>query len=134
MSRLRLALGLAAAAAVPLGIGAACFSERAGGPTFSGAAECRVPISVIDSMHVVVAIRTFAFVPDTITVPVGATVTWVNCESPLIEPHTTTSDSLGWNSPQFAAGERFTRRFDVAGEFPYHCEPHPFMVGKIVVP
>jgi plastocyanin len=134
VSRLRLALGLAAAAAVPLGIGAACFSERAGGPTFSGAAECRVPVTVIDSMHFVVAINNFAFLPDSIAVPLGATVTWVNCESPLIEPHTTTSDSAGWSSPQFAAGERFTRRFDAdTGKFTYHCEPHPFMVGKVVV-
>jgi plastocyanin len=112
---------------------AACFSERGSGPGVSGAAECSVPVSTIDSMHFFVAIRDFAFHPDSLTVPVGATVTWVNCESPLIEPHTTTSDSPGWNSPQFAAGERFTRRFDAAGEFPYHCEPHPFMVGKVVV-
>ncbi|HEV8401044.1 MAG TPA: cupredoxin family copper-binding protein [Gemmatimonadales bacterium] len=111
---------------------AACFSERAGGPAPT-LAECRVPVTVVDSMHFLVAIRDFAFHPDSIAVPVGATVTWVNCESPLIEPHTTTSDSPGWNSPQFAAGERYSRRFDAAGVFPYHCEPHPFMLGKVVV-
>src|SRR5918996_1294526 len=107
----------------------ACFSERGAGPEPVTLAECSVPVSVIDSMHFVVAIRDFTFRPDSISVPAGATVTWVNCEPAIIEPHTTTSDAPGWSSPQFPAGERFSHRFDVAGEFPYHCEPHPFMVG-----
>jgi plastocyanin len=111
----------------------ACFSERGAGPGPSGAAECSVPVTVIDSMNFIVAINNFAFVPDSILIPVGATVTWVNCEPPIIEPHTTTSDSPGWDSPQFSAGQRFSRRFDTAGVFPYHCQPHSFMVGKIVV-
>ena len=136
MSRLHLALGLAAAAAVPLAIGAACFSERAGGPTFSGAAECRVPVTVIDSLHYLVAMRAFAFHPDSITVPVGATVTWVNCEDVGVEPHTTTSDTTGiWDSSDLSPGARFSHRFPAAGAFPYHCTPHKDigMVGLIVV-
>jgi plastocyanin len=111
----------------------ACFSERGAGPSVNTAAECRVPVTVIDSTNFIIAIRDFAFRPDSIMVPVGATVTWVNCEPAIIEPHTTTSDSPGWSSPQFSAGERFSRRFDSAGVFSYHCEPHPFMVGKVVV-
>jgi plastocyanin len=126
-----------AAVATLVGLGlavvAACFSERAGGPIVAGAAECRVPVSVIDSMHVVVAIRDFAFHPDSITVPVGATVTWVNCEIPPQEPHTTTSSTTVWDSPELNPGDRYSRTFGAAGTFPYHCTPHPFMLGKIVV-
>jgi len=133
VSHLRLALGLAAAAAVPLGIGAACFSERAGGPTFSGAAECRVPVTVIDSMHILIAIRNFAFVPDSIVVPAGATVTWVNCEDVGVEPHTTTSETALWDSPDLSTGSRFSRTFAAPGTFPYHCTPHPQMLGTVVV-
>jgi plastocyanin len=117
-------------------VAAACFSERAGGPTFSGAAECRVPVTVIDSMHILIAMRNFRFVPDTITVPVGATVTWVNCEDVGVEPHTTTSDTTGiWDSSEFSPGARFSHRFPAAGTFPYHCTPHRLlgMVGQIVV-
>ena len=117
-------------------VAAACFSERAGGPRFSGAAECRVPVSVIDSLHVIVAMRDFQFVRDTITVPVGATVTWVNCEDVGVEPHTTTSDTPGiWDSSEFSPGARFSHRFPAAGVFPYHCTPHRdlLMVGQIVV-
>jgi plastocyanin len=124
VSRLRLALGLAAAAAVPLGIGAACFSERAGGPDVVVAAECRVPVSVIDSRHVIVAIRDFAFRPRSIRVPVGTTVTWVNCEPEGVEPHTTTADGGLWDSPELAPGARYTRTFSEMGTFAYHCTPH----------
>lgn len=119
------ALGCAAALA--------CFSERGAGPSPSGAVECSVPVSVIDSMHFVVAIRDFTFRPDSIKVPPGATVTWVNCEDVGHEPHTTTSDSPAWDSPELSPGNRFSHTFPSGGTFPYHCTPHPFMLAKVVV-
>ena len=127
----RLIIGGLALAGVVI---AACFSERGSGPVVTGAAECRVPVTVIDSMHYIVAIRNFGFHPDSLKVPVGATVTWVNCETPPQEPHTTTSDNAVWNSPDLSPGDRFSHTFPGAGSFPYHCTPHPFMTGKVVVP
>jgi plastocyanin len=122
------------AAVLGLILGAvACFSERAAGPVAS-LAECRVPVTVIDSMHYLVAIRDFAFHPDSLAVPAGATVTWVNCETPPQEPHTTTSDTTGvWASPELSPGARYSHTFGATGAFPFHCTPHPFMLGKIVV-
>ena len=127
MKRLLVVLG-----AVACAIALACFSERGSGPV-AGPAECRVPVSVIDSLHFIVAIRNFAFHPDSIAVPAGATVTWVNCEDVGQEPHTTTSDNAVWNSPDLNPGQRFSHPFATAGAFPYHCTPHPFMLGKIIV-
>ncbi len=127
MKRLLVVLG-----AVACAIALACFSERGSGPV-AGPAECRVPVSVIDSLHFIVAIRNFAFHPDSIAVPAGATVTWVNCEDVGQEPHTTTSDNAVWNSPDLNPGQRFSHTFATAGAFPYHCTPHPFMLGKIIV-
>jgi len=114
----------------------ACFSERGSGPSLNTAAECRVPVTVIDSMHVIVAMRDFAFHPDSIAVPPGGTVTWVNCEDVGVEPHTTTSDTTGiWDSSDLSPGARFSHRFPAVGVFPYHCTPHRSigMVGKVVV-
>ncbi len=128
----RLIVGVLALAGLAV---VACFSERGSGPV-SGAAECRVPVTVIDSMHYIIAIRDFAFHPDSIAVPVGATVTWVNCEDVGVEAHTTTSDTTGvWDSPLLIPGARFSRPFPTAGVFPYHCTPHRDlgMVGKLVV-
>lgn len=127
---------LGALAGLGLAAVAACFSERAGGPIVAGAAECRVPVTVVDSLHVIIALRDFRFFPDTITVPVGATVTWVNCEDVGVEPHTTTSDTTSvWDSSDLIPGARFSRRFSAPGAFPYHCTPHRDldMVGQIVV-
>lgn len=111
----------------------ACFSERGSGPSVNPAAECTVPVSVIDSTHYIVAIRDFAFHPDSISVPVGATVTWVNCEDVGQEPHTTTADGGAWSSPDLSPSNRFSHTFPAGGAFPYHCTPHPFMLGKVVV-
>ncbi len=112
---------------------AACFSDRTAGPVAS-LAVCRVPVTVIDSMHFLVAIRDFEFRPDSLAVPAGATVTWVNCEDGGQEPHSTTSDTVGvWDSPELLPGARYSRTFGSTGAFPYHCTPHPFMLGKIVV-
>lgn len=125
---------LAVLAAVGGAIAIACFSERGAGPPVNPAAECTVPVSVIDSMHFVVAIRDFAFRPDSISVPPGATVTWVNCEVFGTEPHTTTADAAEWDSPELSPGNpRFSHTFPAQGAFPYHCTPHPSMLGKIIV-
>jgi plastocyanin len=124
------ALGAFAIVAV---LAAACFSDRTAGPVAS-LADCQVPVTVIDSMHYLVAIRDFEFHPDSLVVPAGATVTWLNCEDGGQEPHSTTSDTAGvWDSSDLLPGGRFSRRFVNTGPFPYHCTPHPFMLGKIVV-
>jgi len=128
MKRLMVVFG-----AVGCAVALACFSDRGSGPTVAGAAECRVPVTVIDSLHYLIAIRNFAFHPDSLAVPRGATVTWVNCEDVGQEPHTTTSDNAVWDSPQLSPGNRFSHTFPTAGAFPYHCTPHPFMIGKVVV-
>jgi plastocyanin len=128
----RLIVGVLAFAGVAV---VACFSDRGSGPVV-GAAECRVPVTVIDSLHYIVAIRDFAFHPDTLHVPAGATVTWINCETPPQEPHTTTSDTTGiWSSVDLNPGDRFSHTFATPGSYPYHCIPHEaFMRGAIIVP
>src|SRR5262249_59266246 len=111
MTPTRNALVLLLAAIASGAIVLACFSDRGAGPS-NTAAECRVPVTVIDAMHYLVALRDFAFHPDTLTVPVGATVTWINCEDVGQEPHTTTSDTTGiWSSPDLNPGDRFSHTF-----------------------
>lgn len=126
------AWALAGIAGLTLTASVACFSERTGGPAAS-LADCQVPVTVIDSTHYLVAIRNFLFYPDSLAVPTGATVTWVNCEDVGQEPHTTTSDTTGiWDSSDMLPGARFSRRFTAAGAFPYYCTAHAFMRARIV--
>jgi plastocyanin len=119
-------LGLAAGL-VAAGL-AACFSER--GTTAPVEGECRFPIGEDIPGSTVVVIRGFAFNPPEIRVRAGDRVTWVNCDE---ASHTSTADEGEWSSPLLAPGDAFTRTFEVVGEFAYHCEPHQFMMARVVV-
>jgi plastocyanin len=107
-----------------------CFSEKDATGIAEG--DCAFDIGSTLPGTVVVVIRDFEFVPADVTVPAGSTVTWINC-GPL-EVHTTTSDNAGvWDSGFLSPGQIFSRRFDNAGGFDYHCTPHAFMEGRITV-
>lgn len=119
-------------AALVVGAVAACFSERDGtGPVTTG--ECpEVGVAEVTGA-VVVAIRDYAFMSDTVRVAPETRVVWVNCADANEQAHTTTSDDGVWDSPLMVRGGTFSRTFENAGEYPYHCEPHPFMRGVVIV-
>ena len=73
---------------------------------------------------------TSAFAPDDLTVDAGTTVTWTNTDSVA---HTSTSDASGWDSGIVAPGGHFSRSFQTAGTFKYHCAIHPGMIGTVTV-
>ncbi len=77
-----------------------------------------------------VAIDNFAFSPDTLTVPVGTTVTFQNDDSVT---HTATDDSGEFDSGNIAYGASYTHAFNTKGTFTYHCSIHSRMVGTIKV-
>jgi plastocyanin len=77
-----------------------------------------------------VTIDNFAFQPAEVTVPVGSTLTWTNRQS---APHTTTSDTGVWDSGVLSNGGTFQLTLDQAGDFPYHCDVHPDMLGVVHV-
>ena len=126
----------ALAVAAAFGI-AGCFSERvaADGPTGPAVGECRIPVGspIIGATGALVAIRNFSFQPETLHVKAGTTVTWINCEPTGVDAHTSTANDGAWDSPFIAPGETYTRTFGGAGDFDYHCVPHPFMHGVVIV-
>lgn len=77
-----------------------------------------------------VVIRGFAFHPAQLTVPSGTVVVWVNCEGSDTPGHTTTGTA--WDSPTLRPEESFGYR-PTPGSYDYHCRPHPFMEGRVVV-
>jgi plastocyanin len=77
-----------------------------------------------------VMIDNFVFGPQTITVPVGATVTWTNKDD---IPHTTVSTDGVFKSKVMDTDEKFSFKFTKAGTYPYFCSVHPKMTGKVVV-
>ena len=75
-------------------------------------------------------IKQFRFSQPALTIPVGATVTWVNQDD---DAHTVTADDGGFTSPGLDRGERFAHEFTAPGTYAYHCALHPKMTAKIVV-
>jgi plastocyanin len=83
-----------------------------------------------------------AYSPNPMNVKVGDTVTWTNDDS---QAHTVTSgnssdpdkgkvfDSSPNFNPLLAAKQTFQHKFTTAGDFPYFCQLHPTMIGKVVV-
>jgi manganese oxidase len=71
-----------------------------------------------------------SFSPNPLEVNVGETVTWVNDDSGR---HTVTSKDGVFDSGIMGKGQSFSYTFDKPGEYPYHCSPHPNMVGTVVV-
>lgn len=110
--RHRLALGGAA-------IFALCIAFAPGG-TAPAQAQAASSVSIID----------FAFQPASVTVPVGAAVSWTNNG---MAPHTSTSSSGGWDSGRLTSGQSFSFTFSQAGSFGYICTIHPSMMGTVVV-
>ena len=68
--------------------------------------------------------------PDTVTVKMGDTVTWVNRDSPQ---HDVVADNGEFKSELFDTGGTFSFTFTQPGTYPYHCSIHPGMVGTVTV-
>ena len=78
-----------------------------------------------------VKIDNFSFGPATLTVPVGATVTWINQDD---VPHTVvSSDGKGIKSSVLDTDEKFSHTFAQAGTYAYYCSIHPKMTGTVTV-
>ncbi len=77
-----------------------------------------------------VVIDSFAFTPAELTVPVGATVTWVNHQGAR---HDVVATDGTFTSPLFGEGETFSFTFTAPGEYPYVCSIHSNMAGTIIV-
>ena len=77
-----------------------------------------------------VKIDNFVFGPETLTVAVGTTVTWINQDD---IPHTVVADDKSFKSKVMDSDESFSFTFTKPGEYGYFCSLHPHMVGKVIV-
>ncbi len=75
-----------------------------------------------------VTIKSFAFNPASIVVPVGSTVTWTNQDAVA---HTVTG--TGFDSGSLAQNATFAHTFTTKGTFAYHCIFHGSMVASVTV-
>ena len=77
-----------------------------------------------------VEMRAMAFAPARIEVTAGTTLVWTNRDQLA---HTVTADDGAWDSGPIAPGGTWRHSFAQPGTYPFHCTPHPFMTGVVVV-
>jgi plastocyanin len=77
-----------------------------------------------------VEIRGLEFIPASIDVNPGDTITWINKD---VMPHTATSDNGAWDSGNIAAGAEYTLSVESDFAGGYTCTYHPTMTGEISV-
>ena len=75
-------------------------------------------------------IEDFLFQPGRIEVPAGTTIVWTNNGQVA---HTVTAEDGSFESGPIEPGQSHALTFTRPGTFPFHCTPHPFMRGQIVV-
>lgn len=85
---------------------------------------------LMDSSQAAITIGSVSngFVPSTITIKKGTTVTWTNNDSTA---HTVVG--TGFTSQSLSYNQSYTHRYDTAGSFDYHCGIHPVMQGTVNV-
>jgi amicyanin len=75
-----------------------------------------------------VVIQNYEFSPSVIRIKQGDTVTWTNRDS---VQHNVAHNSF--ESPLLRRGETYQYTFNAPGTYEYHCSPHPYMVGTVIV-
>jgi plastocyanin len=77
-----------------------------------------------------VQVDNFTFGPETLTVPVDSTVTWLNKDD---VPHVIASNDGVFRSKALDTDDKYSYTFTKPGTYEYFCSVHPKMVGKIIV-
>jgi plastocyanin len=108
----------ALAIALPLAVGAVLLVH----PTRAKSEDKSSPTEV--------RVDNFSFAPETLTVSVNSTVTWVNKDD---VPHVIASNDGLFKSKGLDTDDKYSYTFNKAGTYSYYCSIHPKMVGKIVV-
>jgi plastocyanin len=72
----------------------------------------------------------YEFGPERLRAAVGTTVTWTNLGS---TEHTATDQRGAWNTGLLAPGQSATVTFAESGSYIYTCQPHPWMLGEVVI-
>ncbi|MEP6571652.1 MAG: cupredoxin family copper-binding protein [Gemmatimonadota bacterium] len=74
--------------------------------------------------------KNLAFTESRIEIPAGTTVEWRNDDQ---LPHTVTAEDGSFESGPIEGGAVWRHTFTKPGTYAFHCTPHPFMKGMIVV-
>jgi plastocyanin len=105
-------------------------------PHFALANAARTPESFVPTPDpnrtATIAIDNFTFVPNTLTIPAGTELVWINQDD---VPHIVigTDGASPIKSQPLDTDDRYFVTISKPGTYKYFCSLHPHMVGTIVV-
>ena len=120
----------------------ACGSSGSGttvpqpGATATASSASSLPVATpLTVVHIKIVTQgsMYAFDPASLTIKVGTQVIWINDSN---APHTVSSDTGVFNTPNplgINPGQTYAFTFTKPGTYPYYCNIHTYMTGKIVV-
>ncbi len=94
------------------------------------AAPGQVPAGPVTGPLTKTSMQGLQFLQVTLEIAVGTTIEWKN-EDPV--PHTVTADDNSFDSGPIENGQVWRYTFTRPGTYAFHCTPHPFMTGTVVV-
>lgn len=80
-----------------------------------------------------VEIKDSAYSPASITVKKGTTITWTNKDAMRHDISPDTETDAFKASELLDKDETYSFTFNTVGTYTYHCTPHPFMKGTVIV-
>lgn len=121
---------LAALAVAAFGATGALAQDKITIPSEKAVAAAEAPKDAI-----VVEIDKMKYGTPDLKIKKGQTVTWINKEA---MPHNVefqkgVVSEAAMKGPMLKKEQAFSVTFNDAGDFAYHCTPHPFMKGKVTV-
>ena len=119
MPRLPTALG----ACLILLAGCGDSDDGAAGSSSAGAAPGAVKVSI----------ASFDYMPKTVSVKAGGSITWTNRDKALHTAQTDTGAQGAFNTKDLKKGAARKISFDKPGTYSYYCIYHRFMTGKVEV-
>jgi plastocyanin len=127
-------LTMVALAALVVGLSACGSSSKKNTSSSASAKGKPAASSSASAGKVSVTIKSFKFMPPTIKVAKGATVTFTNKDS---ASHTATASNAAqkakFDTDTLMTGQSKSITFDTPGTYKYLCQFHPFMTGTVIV-
>ncbi len=97
-------------------------------------------ISQEDALQIIeeentIAILNYEFSQETLTIKSGTTITWINLDAVAhtVDSGTHQNPADIFESGSLRQNESFSYAFNEPGVYVYHCDPHPYMEGVIIV-
>jgi len=80
-------------------------------------------------------IENLSFIPDSLNIPVGTTVTWINQDSTAytVTSKDTVNSEILFDSGSILPNDTFNYTFNNSGVYHYYCRKHPRLMNGVII-